>query len=542
MRTAMVAAAVLLSTPARAAQLRLVVPTDTMAVGQTVFAELQVINGEPADLPEIPTSGGLRAQVTGTSQSMTAVNFQTTRTLTYNLAVTALRKGTWTLGPVSAIVDGERLLADPVSFTVTPRSAAEQARASVTASLSDEAPFVGEVEVYHFAYRRSISTYSDELSPLVFDGFMQVSDAEEGRASYELVEDGQRVRVDEIDFPLEALHPGSHTLAPAVLTARVADARQQQPDRRGGLFGRARSTRLETFSTDAIGVDVRPLPAAGRPADFSGLVGRFTLRARASERTLPLGESVTLEVRLVGDGRLSGVKLPPLSGDGFQVYDDNPDYAAGVIDGRYQARATFRRAIVPAQVGAVTIPPVELTAFDPDAERYVTLRTEPITLNVTAGEEGAGEVTSFSGGDGRQDVEALGDDILPAPGGARIRDRRLGAVLPWLLAAPAVPSLALVGLLLRRRKPEVDPRAALRDQLATLPDDPAARLLALEAVFRDACGLRLGVPGPAVTRDRVAELGEDTAALDEALSRARYGGAAAVSGLEAQVRAFVEAT
>ena len=56
---------------------------------------------------------------------------------------------------------------------------------------------------------------------------------------------------------------------------------------------------------------------------------------------------------------------------------------------------------------------------------------EPVTISVLPGEEGAGEVTSFSEGVQRRDVEALGDDILPAPGDVRLRDHRLAAALPW---------------------------------------------------------------------------------------------------------------
>lgn len=539
MHTAVMALAVL-SAPAHAAQLRLVVPTQELSVGQTVFAELQLINGNSNDTPEIETPVGLRAQYTGTSQSMSSVNFQTTRIMTYNLGITALQEGVWTLGPARVTVKGEVLTAPAVTFTVRPRSDEEAQRASVSAELSDSAPYVGEVEVYHFTYRRAFSAYSEELSPWSFDGFVQVSDAEEGRSNYSVMEGGQRVSVSEVFVPLEALHPGDHTIAPAMLTARVAA--EGPPDRRGGLFGRSRPTKLETFTTSAVGARIRPLPQEGRPDNFSGLVGRFGLRAKPSARELALGDSLTLEVRLVGDGRINGVSLPPLESDDFQVYDDSPEYSAAVIDGRYQAGAVFRRAVVPTREGELTVPPIELSVFDPDEGRYVSLRTDPVSISVLPGEEGAGEVTSYAGGDRRRDVESLGDDILPAPGDATIRDRRLGAVLPWLVAAPMVPALALVGLAAVGRRPQADARDRLRALLASLPDDPAARLAALEEVFREAAGLRLGVAGRGVTREQVATLGEEAAAIDEALSRARYGGAEAMADLAARIRAFLEAT
>ena len=526
---------------AHAAQLRLVMPTTSMSVGQTINAELQLVDGSAMDVPDLQVPSGLRAQFTGTKSSMTSVNFKTTRITAYTLDVTALSPGEWTLGPASTMVDGQVITAPAVSLTVTPRSSSsgtQAAQLSVSAELSDTAPYLGEVEVYSFQYRRAINTYGEELSPLRFEGFVKAAEAEDGRSSDDVVEDGQRVIIEELDFPLVATHLGEHTLAPAMLKVRLSDSKA--PTRRT-VFGSNRSTRLETFSTDPIDIQVQPLPREGRPAGFSGLVGRFALQSKPSSREIPLGESITLVVRLVGDGRLTGFALPPMPSDDFQVYDDNPDYAAAMVDGQYKASATYRRAIVPASAGPLTLPPLEVSVFDPDAERYVTLRTDPVTVNVLPGEEGAGEVTSFSEGQ-RREVEALGDDILPAPGDVRLRDHRLAAVLPWLVAAPAAPSLGLLGALLWARRPRPGVVAGLKQKLAAMPGDPEARLLVLEEVFRCAAGARLGIPGPAVTRERLAGLGAEAVAIDGALSRARYGGADAIDGLHAKVCAFVEAT
>lgn len=526
--------------PAHATQLRLVVPVETITVGQTIFAELQLVDGSSNSMPEFQTPRGLRVQITGTGQSMTSVNFKTTRIVTYNLGITALEEGTWTFGPASLDVNGQQMVSDPVQLTVVPRSEAQQALAQVTASLSDPTPFVGEATVYEFQYRRSISTYSEELSPLQFDGFVQASDAEEHRASYALMDNGRQTHVDEIDFPLVAMTPGEHVIAPAVLTARVPD--NKGPPRRGGLFGGSRNTTVETFSSDPIPVTVRPLPMAGQPDDFSGLVGQFRIRAVASADAVPLGESITLTVRMAGDGRLAGYDLPSLSGPDFQIYDDEPEYSAAVLDGRYQSSMIWRRAVVPAAEGTLVVPPMTVSVFDPDAEAYVQLRTDPVRIEVLPGEVGAGEVTSFSQGSGRQDVEVLGDDILPAPGNARIRDMRLSAALPVLVAPPALALLGLLASLLWRARPSPKLRTQLVQRLASLPSEPQERLSALEAVFRDAVGVRLGMPAPAVTREHIQTLGEEAVALDEALSRARYGGGQALQGLDDRVRAFLEAT
>ena len=224
--------------------------------------------------------------------------------------------------------------------------------------------------------------------------------------------------------------------------------------------------------------------------------------------------------------------------DGFRVYDDAAEFSAHVNEGRYRSVAVFRRALVPEQEGQLTIPPVELTVFDPDAESYVTLRSDPIALDVRAGEAGMAEVSRFSDGDGKRAIEALSDDILPPPGGATIRDRRLSAALPALLGIPLLAGLGLVGLWGYRRRPAQALGPSLAAQLSDLPADPAQRLARVEDIFRQAAAQRLGKDAPGLTGEDVAALGELAAALYADLSRARYGGELDAA-LEDRVRAFV---
>ena len=91
-----------------------------------------------------------------------------------------------------------------------------------------------------------------------------------------------------------------------------------------------------------------------------------------------------------------------------------------------------------------------------------------------------------------------------------------------------------------RRKP--DPRALLRQRLARLPTDPVARLAAVEDLFREAAGMRLGAAPAGLDLGAVAALGDEAAAIYRSIDQARYAGSGAGPDLEARVRRFVEAT
>ena len=68
-----------------------------------------------------------------------------------------------------------------------------------------------------------------------------------------------------------------------------------------------------------------PLPQEGRPADFGGLVGDFTLAATVEPLELKAGESATLTATVRGRGnakRIPELKIPSL--DGVKIYADQP--------------------------------------------------------------------------------------------------------------------------------------------------------------------------------------------------------------------------
>ncbi len=524
----------LLIAAALAASLRIEVPVKELVVGRTISIEVQLSGAATNDQPVLSVDEGLRLQFTGTSRSITQVNMQRAEILRYQYSLVAVSEGEWTVGPASIELDGRILVAPPVTVRVTPRASGEQA-ADVVGTYSDRSPFVGEVGVYRFEYRRRGQVLEARWTPPEFPGLMESRDAETQQREYAMLEDGVRVSVQEVYIPLIAVQPGPQTIGPALLTVQLPDPDSRQ--RRQSIFGFSGGVIQETYATDPIDIAVRPLPAEGRPADFSGLVGHMALSVSVSEDRIRMGESVTQEVRITGTGQLTGLKLPMPEQDGFRVYDDAAEFSANVNEGRYRSAAVFRRALVPEQAGVLVVPPVELTVFDPDEERYVTLRSEPITLDVLDGESGVGEVTRFSEGDGHQPVEALSDDILSPPGSVTVRDHRLSAALPVLLGAPAAAALALVGVWGYRRRPRpVGVTPAQR--LAALPAEPSERLAAVEDIFRQVAAQRLGVEAPGLTRSAVAALGAEAEVLYIDLSRARYGGDIDAA-LEARVVRFV---
>lgn len=532
---------------AHAAQLNLAMRTRSLEVGQTVAVELDLVGASATGAPELPVGRGLRAEFRGQSQEMTVVNFQTTRTVSYTYALTAMAEGDWSVGPVSLVVGGQQLLAAPLTVHVGPRSAVAKADRDASAALSDTDPYLGQVVVYRFRFQHRGQVIDARWTEPSFDGFVKEAVAEVAQNAFDTQDPGgETVNVQTIDLPLVAAGAGARTIGPALLGVQVPGARSGRDHRfdpfANSPFKALSNVTSETLTAPAIPVTIQALPTEGRPADFSGLVGHFALTVTPSATTVKTGDAVTLEIAVQGDGTLSGFHLPalPASAD-FSAYDDAPAIEASVMDGKFVSKGVFRRAIVPGAAGTLTVPGLRIPTFDPQTGSYVVLSSEPIALTVLPGEAGTGQVTSYAGAAAQREVAALGDDILPVSGTAKVADRTLAGRLAWTLAPPLVPALvwsalALRGRLRNRRR---DPWADLAARLAALPAEPEARLGALEDVFRAAAGLRLGRPPAGLERAGVAALGEEADTLYGDLEAARYGGIP-ISDLEVRVRAFVE--
>ena len=143
----------------------------------------------------------------------------------------------------------------------------------------------------------------------------------------------------------------------------------------GGFFSHTRSAPV-AFRTTAADLAVRELPSEGRPADFSGAVGRFALEGTAEPLTVAPGDLVTLSYSLTGSGWLADATLdPPDPGPGFKCY---PPQTA--VREASPPRIEQTRVVIPLSTNAAVIAPPRFVYFDPDAAVYRTATTAPVRL------------------------------------------------------------------------------------------------------------------------------------------------------------------
>jgi hypothetical protein len=126
-------------------------------------------------------------------------------------------------------------------------------------------------------------------------------------------------------------------------------------------------------------IEVRGAPPDGRPASYIGAIGRFQVDVELTPTSVKVGDPMTLSLRVHGQGALSDAVAPeldqmPAVADSFKVYEASEDSAEGSRQFKYSLR--------PKKAGISEFPPLELAYFDFDQEKYVTLRTAPIKIQV----------------------------------------------------------------------------------------------------------------------------------------------------------------
>lgn len=141
-----------------------------------------------------------------------------------------------------------------------------------------------------------------------------------------------------------------------------------------------------TKSSQPVKITVKPVPAEGRPPNFSGAVGDFQVTTRVEDKVVTEGQPFTLKIRFEGRGNAKLIDLPPFqTPEGMELYDQQNEarfYRTGL------SFKEFRVLLIPRREGDFTIPGMAVSIFDPIQGAYVTKKTEPIVVRVGKGAGG----------------------------------------------------------------------------------------------------------------------------------------------------------
>jgi len=133
-------------------------------------------------------------------------------------------------------------------------------------------------------------------------------------------------------------------------------------------------------------INVRALPEKGKSEDFSGAVGKFDFKVKPSKTVLKNGESLDLDISVVGTGNLKLFTLPkPVVPSALEMYDPVHDENVSTPLTGMTGRITDKYTIIPQFKGNYQIKPMRFSYFDLSTYSYKTITSQPITINVLDG-------------------------------------------------------------------------------------------------------------------------------------------------------------
>jgi hypothetical protein len=422
-----------------------------VAVGET-FTLIYTLNAQGGNFrgPNIQGIDMLSGPNTSTSSSIRMINGSTSMSIsyTYTYLLRATQEGTFNIPAATVSVNGKQFTSNTLSIKVVKNSntsgtqnqgIVNQNRGTgsqgggitgssndvyVKAFASNSNPLQGEGIVITYKIFTKVPIAQINISKLSsFSGFWSQNLMKENdklQQTTQVIDGEQYVVADIRKIALFSLKSGRLVIDPLEL-ACVAQVRRQTKTKTGdpffddffndSFFNSGVANVEKTLKSNPIIITVRPLPEEGKPDDFSGAVGNFTLHSEVDKTRLKTNEAVTLKCTISGKGNIQLIdKLNLIFPPDFETYDpkvtsDIQTSAAGI-----SGNQVFEYLMIPRKPGKFKIKPISFSYFDLEKKRYIALSTPEFSLDVEKGTGEAGSMITYSGAN-KEEIKYIGSDI-----------------------------------------------------------------------------------------------------------------------------------
>ncbi len=454
-----------LALDASAAEVRSGVSARETYVGLPVTLQIQISNASKFEPPTMPEVDGLQIRSLGTPSRSTQTtvingNVSSRSSVTYTYEVTPTRPGSFRIPPITVEADGRAEQTRAFDFVASKSETGDLLFVEIAGK--QKQIYVGQsldltLKIWLRPFRdreHNITLTDGDMWQLLaqrtafgpFEEQVRQMEANHQRPAGKEVLRKDRDGVEhsyylyEIDATIYPKKPGHIDAGDVQVVVQYPTAigksrdpfagffdDMSMPGGRGGMFDESMfapfGSRLEVQSVRPIvaeatvePIDVRPIPTAGRPADYRGAVGKYQVVTDASPSDVKAGDPIKLVIGVAGTGPMELVQAPPLAElpkltADFKVPNEP---LAGFVQGD---RKVFSTTIRPRKAGITEVPAIPFSFFDPETAKFVTVRSKPISIHVEPADTLAlGDVVGRSkhaAGDHNVSTVADGADASP---------------------------------------------------------------------------------------------------------------------------------
>jgi hypothetical protein len=401
--TASLLGAVLMSGALYAVEIETVLDPKRVRVGESATLQIKV-NGlgsaEPGRIPSVP---GCEIGYRGMGRSFQWVNGKTWSGIVLSFSVTPLRAGSFTVPPITFSSEGRTYRSGQVSFLAYGGGRAEPGGGSGGGERPAGSPVLsGGVDFSRnevFVGEPVIARYYVLYSGLQLEGTPEINELPEAKGFVQ--RPFEEAREDELTKQQGAEfirgHVATFILLPAMPGAHEAGGGNAMVALSYGdsFFSFPRRARIG-FEKKTI--RVLPLPQNGRPDNFSGNVGDFTMELDAPGGPVKMYDERRVTVRIKGRGNFISLSEPVLGDvEGIKIIKGTGNAVTALDKNALTGEKEFVFTVIPERPGTIDAGSVSFNFFDPYRCQYRTLTSAPILLNVT---ENAADAGDDSGNEG----------------------------------------------------------------------------------------------------------------------------------------------
>jgi len=383
---------------AQQAELSVSVSKNKLGLNQRLRIEYS-INKQGADNFKAPDFKGFDV-IQGPSQSVSQswINGKVSFSQSYSYILKPKRKGELIIQPANIKINGRTIDSKMMKIIVTepiaepdnpndPDYIAEQ-NIHLVAEISKSRPFVGEgiyVE-YRLYVSENVSVYDTSVTEAPqYNGFWNQEIKINGFPVKMGKYNGENYRYIVLQKAyLIPTKTGRLTIDPMKMDIVIG-----VPTGRADFFGNVITKNIKKeFASVKKVVSPKSLPLEGKPENFTGAVGNFNFDVSLSKEILKANESSQIKVAVSGKGNLKLFELPTVqTPKELEIYQperqENVRVGSNGLSGSFSDTYT----IVPQFKGKYKIPNISFSYFNPDTEKYSTLSTNDLYVNVTEGKE-----------------------------------------------------------------------------------------------------------------------------------------------------------
>ncbi|MDP8298577.1 MAG: BatD family protein [Candidatus Tantalella remota] len=370
---------------------KILLEKEKVTPGERVRMELIFFDRTDVPKIDIPEVEGLDIRYRGSSIKPITEDGSTEDSAVYMYSIVSRAAGSYTIGSFRIEQEGDVYVSDTAVVEVTEGEPEGGGESSEKKDILDGRIYL-EVEILRDEVFENekipvvVKLYTDwlDLEDLaVFDeiGMTQLAGVYKTGKSEMVTMKGVNYAVMDFSKWFFIPTPGEYTFGPVKARFNIVELSGQplnyNEDFYKKVIGRHGKHLIEIESPKKI-IKVLPLPAEGRPDDFKGAMGSFTLEAVVAPKKIKEGAIVNLTTEISGYGNYKTVSAPEIrEQEGLRVYEPTAEEKEG--------RVIFTRGIQILSADIKAIPDVKFSYFDPVEKKYFSLFKGPFPVAVSQG-------------------------------------------------------------------------------------------------------------------------------------------------------------